>query len=53
MLEGTVPFSQDFFEKILDKIMDELHKQGYFAGAKHKIIYVGKEKGEVVEIPEV
>ena len=51
MLEGTIPFSQDSFEKILDKIMDELHKQGYFAGAKHKIIYVGSEEG--IEPPTI
>ena len=45
ILRGYANFTEDDFQEILDTVMDELHKEGYFAGAKHKIIYIGEEEG--------
>ena len=55
ILDGSLRYTEDVFQEILDNVMDELHKEGYFAGAKHKIIYVGGQKKalEEIEIPEL
>jgi hypothetical protein len=42
-IKGTQVLSDDRFFEILDAVMSELHKAGYFAGAKLKTIFVGKE----------
>jgi len=51
IMEGREQGNLDEFTAILDTVMEELHKEGYFAAAKHKIIYVGKQKGKL-PIPE-
>lgn len=53
MLNGTASPDADVLDDVLNAIMDELHREGYFAGAKHKIIYIGKESAAQVEIPEM